>query len=274
MHSSVPAVLSAGIDYVTVTARQGPKFGPLLAFGQALVGDEVVRGNKPRVVGGHGYVGHGAGHAAWGHRAADVLVTLSGECARLYGLAALDLADHAARLDLQTTVILPNLTPEECIKAARYAPEGRAGRGRPIRRRLLDDTELGVTCYLGSPKSQQIGRIYDKHRESSGEWPKGATRFEVQMRKGHAEVWRQVAAVNALDAATVHAGVGEWFGARGVPHLANSEAVWPGFPAPTATTDYGRTLQWWRSCVAPSVRRWWSYERRVEVMIALGVLDG
>ncbi len=267
-------VISAGLDWVTVTGSSDSSRAALIAIGRQLVADEMARGNKSRPIGGHGYQGMGAGQAAWGAREADALVTLTGSAAFLYGQSVLQLGTHASRVDAQITVHELDRDPQVIIWDARYHPSGEARRGAPIARRIVDDSRLGRTAYVGSPRSMQMGRVYDKHRESPKAYPRGAIRYEVQYRRTAADQWRGRAAAEGLGRDHCLFQVVGWFAARGVPTGVDVECGTPLATPPAAPSDYRRALRWWAASVAPSVRRWLTESTREEIAEALGIREG
>lgn len=174
-------------------------------------------------------------------------------------------------MDVQATLRIAEADVQTRIAAARYRPVPGSARGRAISRRLIDDNRLGRTCYLGSPKSAQMGRIYDKGRESPGIYPPGSIRYEVQTRKQMADHYRRAAQRGELSEELIARRVGGWFEERGAPlgvQFGSYEAwTWPRAPP----SDYERALDWWTRCVAPTVRRFLADGTSAEIAAALGL---
>lgn len=248
-------LLSAGLDYVSCTAKTGLPAERLVDLGRAIVRDEQAAGNELAGSDWKGYRLERAGQASVGVRGEDALVTVSGAAAFLYGHALLQLAGHASRTDLQITMHSAEWKVRELIWRARYRPDASAQTGRPIERHYVDNSRLGATCYLGSAKSDQRGRFYDKHAESPEEYAEGTARLEVQYRKRAADAVREECSGDRLDSARITGTVAKWFQTRGVltdVNLPTAGAITP--PRPDAT-DYERHRLWLRECVAPAIRR-------------------
>lgn len=108
--------------------------------------------------------------------------------------------------------------------------------------------------YVGSKASDQLGRLYDKARESSDANYSDCWRWEVQYRRAYAsDAVRQLQAAQD-PAATLTATVGSWFRARGVGAAFASGgdplAVRSHRPLP----DDERWLAWARKCVQPRAK--------------------
>ncbi len=206
-----------------------------------------------------------------GSRDDGTLVRVSAHVAHAYGLALLQLADHASRVDVQVTAAtdaagLHRRLLRHFRQAASHSREG-----RPIAVTLIDTRPRGTTVQLGKRQSDQIGRLYDKHVESKGRYPPGSLRAEVEYKGSLAESFHSRArrqAVAPADAATL---VERWFRQRGVilglADPRGADLAGPAIPNP----DYQRALEWWRRGVQPGIRRWMSDSTRDEILAALGL---
>lgn len=273
MYPTTPRVISAGLDYVTCTAKSGAGGEPLYELGRALVRDEAAAGNEVQPFLWKGYEGSRAGAVAVGLRKDGPMVQLSGPSALLYGAGALEVAGHASRVDLQMTLHSDEWDVQRLIWQARHEPEITRREGRPIERHLIDNSRTGRTCYIGSAKSTQRGRFYDKHAESPKAYDPGTARLEVQYRREAADAVRARYAAGDMDIASVRSAVGRWFGQRGVLgrlHLPpGGEIAVP----PRERTDYERHRQWLRQSVAPALRRFDRYRQPGELESDLGIHD-
>lgn len=249
-------MLSAGLDYVSVTARSGEPAERLIALGRGIVRDEMHAGNQLRSPEWKGYAMERAGQAALGIRREDALVQVSGSAAYLFGLPLLQLAGHASRADLQVTMHSADWIVRDLIWRAMYKPDHRRGKGRPITRKFIDTSNEGATCYIGSPRSDQLGRFYDKGRESPEQYEEGTARLEVQYRNHAAEGVRLRAVAGMLTDVAIRGTVGKWFMDRGALagiRLPVGDAI---KPTTRAETDYEAHRRWLRECVAPAIRRY------------------
>jgi hypothetical protein len=244
------------LDYVSCTAKSGEPAERLIALGRGIVRDEQAAGNELRTADWKGYALIRSGQASLGIRRQDALVTVSGAAAFLFGHALLELATHASRADLQITMHSDEWKVRELIWRARYKPDFRQGRGRPIERHYVDNSRLGATCYIGSAKSDQRGRFYDKHAEKPEEYEPGTARLEVQYRNRAAEAVRLKAASGRLDSTAIRGTVGQWFKDRGALAGVKLPAGDPIKPPAREESDCETFRQWLRACVAPGIQRW------------------
>jgi len=244
-----------GLDYCACTAKAGLPGERLLAVGRGVVRDERAAGNKMQTLDWKGYAIERSGQASVGVRREDVLVTLSGTAAYLFGRSLLQLADHASRADLQVTMHAEEWDVPRLIWRARHDPDPHRREGRPIERHLIDNSRTGVTCYLGSAKSPQRGRFYDKHAESPAQYAVGTARLEVQYRHAPADAIRAECAADRLSENRIRSLVGRWFQTRGVLGAVSFPPGEPLGVPPRERTDYERHRQWLRQIVAPALQR-------------------
>jgi DNA relaxase NicK len=129
---------------------------------------------------------------------------------------------------------------------------------------LIQSEDRGDTLYVGSRASDQLGRLYDKGRQSGEDAYKDCWRWEVQYRRGPAMSVVRALLQTECEASAIAATVARWFTDRGVsagyhtsgqPLLATGVRIVP---------DDERWLAWARRCVAPrakglAVRYGWRY---------------
>lgn len=266
------AVLSAAVDWITCTARQGVKSGLLSAAGWGAVYAEAELGNDLKPWLWKGYDGYMAGSAAVGNRADGSICRISGHRAALAFRSAVRNADSVSRLDLAVTVRLaPDANPAvEVYQAVRRALPGQRGR-RVQKATHIQTWNEGETCYLGSRQSARFGRIYNKGLESGMEEYRDAWRWEVEY-KGDAGTALASALAQSGDTPTaVAAYVARTFEAWGVkPEWADGSVV-ADFHSPRNQTDDGSRLAWLSAQVRPVVARLIAKGRRAEVLAALGL---
>ena len=264
-------LLSAGLDYVTCTAKVGPARDGLRQLGDAILLEEQRAGNARRGADWKGYRLERSGQASVGSRPQDVMLSLSGHAAYTYGPAALALADHASRTDLQLTMHSPRWDVAHLIRAAMYQPSAIARQGRPIARQYIDSSDAGSTCYLGSPRSDQRGRFYDKGKESPEEYDAGSARLEVQYRKAAADAVREEYRAGTMTPRRIAGTVATWFQSRGVLTEVRLPVGDPIKPPARDETDYERHRRWLRESVAPAIRRWRHVAPPRAVLYDLGI---
>jgi DNA relaxase NicK len=122
---------------------------------------------------------------------------------------------------------------------------------------LIEDLRGGATCYVGSRKSQQFARIYNKAAESGEERYQNCWRYEVQLKNDlatkAAAIFAEVEYTQQTMAAIF---VRQWLRRRNVSTPWRSEAELTALPTiDPKNTDVERTLDWLRHTVAPSLRR-------------------
>jgi len=166
---------------------------------------------------------------------------------------------HVSRIDLQITVQYD----VELIKEGRYhyARAIHHNKGLPTHRQrkihLYAGSDGGDTIYLGSPSSDQRGRVYNKAKQSGEAAYERSWRFEVVYRNQlAASVFRHI--LNAGDETTsiILSTVLNWYAERGVVVLdvrngGNHPITLPKSPR----TDVERKLRWINNQVVPTIRK-------------------
>lgn len=262
-----------GIDWLSLTTSADEDAQTAYARCRALAVEQQDAGDRLQPWASHGYRGFGLPHLRCGVRDGDTLVELSGALADHYWREFLPLAHRITRLDTQVTCTFDYDVRDLALNAF-DAPAVTFRPGLPpIRKDLHREKDGGQTCYLGAPASARRGRLYDKHAESSGEWPANSWRWELQERAPFSGVTASrvdgsdnvPGAVSAVVCGFFRAhGVEPWFCADNTPLLGT-----PG----RSRRDLSRWLDWLRSGVAPGVRRWGTAANRDAILRALE-LDG
>jgi hypothetical protein len=111
--------------------------------------------------------------------------------------------------------------------------------------------DRGDTLYVGSRKSDMLGRLYDKGRESQDPAYEGCWRWEVQYRRSYALSALRALSCSQDPAESIKATVASWFRDRGVRASFSTTA----YPLPVRPArpvdDDARWLAWARKSVAP-----------------------
>jgi len=171
---------ASGVDYLSFTSRTKALREPFEALAISIIDDERLKGVEAKPWRFRDYQGIRCGHVELGTRHNDTLVRISGSLADATWLALYGFADTAARLDLQVTIwdglaVLPRLQEAYALACERE----RGPRARPMYD-LRQTTVGGGTLYIGTRKSDWLGRAYDtaaKHKEKEY-W--GSIRFEIE----------------------------------------------------------------------------------------------
>jgi hypothetical protein len=266
------AVLSAGVDWLTATAKI-PAFSEMLeASGRRVVERQAEAGNDIRPWLWKGYDGVSAGSSAVGVRADGTIVRISGECAANNWRDVMPWVQHVSRIDLAVTVRLSSEAnpAAEAYRSAGLAPSGR--RGRTVRAASHIETRTeGETCYLGSRKSDRFGRLYNKGLESHQEEYRDSWRWEIEY-KGNAATPIALSVVECgSDSEAVLAYVWDTFAAWGIPPGWGIDAIVPSLPPAHSASDDERRLAWLYTQVRPAIARLVAHGRISEVLGALGL---
>ena len=166
---------------------------------------------------------------------------------------------HIARIDIQVTVQYDI----ELIKEGKYqyARAVHFNKGLPEHRRrkihLYAGSDGSDTVYLGSPSSDQRGRIYNKAKQSGEAAYQRSWRYEVVYRNQNASaMFRHIISANNEASASICAEAVRWYNERGVNILGlddrNAIIV---RPPKGPRSDAGRKLAWIKAQVVPTVRK-------------------
>lgn len=182
---------------------------------------------------------------------------------------------NISRLDIQVTLKYDRGIQDEAQKI--YSNINRRNRtasaANRVSARYITSTQGGGTVYVGSAKSRQYGRIYDKYAESGEECYRNAWRYETVLKNNIATSVAQKIPMSRDRRCdhTVNV-VCEWFARRGIRIRALSNVEWVSIDTPVIPpSDAASKLKWLEAQVAPSIR--WLTERgyRDSVLAALGL---
>ena len=166
---------------------------------------------------------------------------------------------HVSRIDLQITVQYD----VELIKEGRYqyARAIHHNKGLPDHRQrkihLFAGSDGGDTIYIGSPSSDQRGRLYNKAKQSGEQAYERSWRYEVVYRNQLAlGVFRRVFDSGDAASTVILSEVLDWYLQRGVVVLdirnSGSNAI---APPKQPKSDVERKLRWIRNQVVPTIRK-------------------
>jgi len=166
---------------------------------------------------------------------------------------------HISRIDLQVTVQY-NI---ELIKEGRYqyARAIHHNKGLPEHRQrkihLYAGSDGGDTIYLGSPASDQRGRLYNKAKQSADAAYERSWRYEVVYRNNLAlGVFRRCIDSGSETATIILSEVLRWYAERGIVVLdVRNSASNPITPPKQPKSDVDRKLRWIRNQVVPTIRK-------------------
>lgn len=179
--SGVP--VCCGVDWITVSQRQGPEMDLLREKAFALAAVELSNGNYGRAWGFHGYEGFSVGGVFYGERYDGCLYQLTSAMAQAHWRGAYENCSSVTRIDLQVTV----RTTEDPSRVIRrhikeFQKKKRSMKKAPAVKWICDEGEA-YTVYSGRPSSDRYLRIYDKGRESRQSSYQNCVRYEAVLRK-------------------------------------------------------------------------------------------
>lgn len=270
-------ILDSAVDWLTVTAKRGGDADALIAVGNELLHQSVSNGNYLSTFKSKGYHGKKAGGVICGRRYDGSILTLTSSEAALNSRALLGGPYHVTRLDLQITCADSSCNASRGEIAYHLMSEARKRAGRPASASLRLNSCGGQTLYVGSTKSDIIGRLYDKGIEKKIAEAGACWRYEVQYRRRYAELQAARLSQSKVVDDTIATLVIDYFSHRGVvvPDAQRGVAIHPDKDAALRfskrETDQDRQLRWLSTFVASTVRRLIESGRRSEVLRALGL---
>lgn len=272
------SIVSAGIDYISLTLpNDHPSAATWWARCMKYLETIVTAGNELQPARRLGYDGVAIGGSFLGIREDSYLCTISGERAQQGFDAVYDRDCHISRLDVQTTVRVPGGAVDTARNARNAVVRSnmRLGAERQRNATLIEDLRGGATCYVGSMKSPQFARIYNKEAESQEERYKECWRYEILLRNElagkMAELFKKSEYAQPNQAAIT---VRQWLAKRGVAVPWKAEAELYALPTiAIAQSDEEKRLQWLREQVRPAIRRLLKLGLYDSVLEALGLND-
>lgn len=283
MHNKTPGVqgtveeVRAGIDWISCSLADAARDREVwLHECYNCLAELADEGHMVQNFGLMGYRGLKVGGSFVGRREDSVYCQLAGAAAGTYfqRIARGDL--HISRLDLAVTVrytTMPNTLGEAAYGDAVEADRARLGSARRRKIWYMAGSDGGYTLYVGSPLSEERGRLYNK--EVQNETPEYARcwRYETVYRNDRAmAVFEALSSTKELYRATMCCSlVGTWYQSRGIvcdwlstPHQ-SIRSIQKGLP-----TDAEKKIKWIRTQVKPSILWLIEHGYREEMLSALG----
>lgn len=266
--------IETGVDWITLTSRSDDDRQP--EFRQAAWhACEVQRATTSEIMTPwhwRGYKGWRVTGLAWGAREGGDIVIASGATANRYWRLFNKVSSNVSRLDMQVTVTLQRQYLD--LTRDYYNDITRIGKRKGTH---IQNTEGGTTLYIGSRKSDQYGRIYDKGIEAGLTCGPGKVyRYEVEYKSKRAKHTTDKLFFLACHQRPLHKHV-----TSTVWHWFNDRMIRPIFQPSTSSTPVlvqleardesaERTLRWLRVQVRPSIERLRA-TRELDVLRALGL---
>lgn len=171
-----------GVDWITVTARDGEKARNLWELGQRLMLSVVTDGNWRRPWSFAGFNGEATQGIQCGERESEAIVRLSSESAKQYWQEVYDYADNCSRIDIQCTVRYPFEVGPTLRRHFEGATRFSKKQTRPSTLSVLSTNNGPSTVYFNKRVSDRFGRIYDKGAESGLQAFRDSVRYEVEFK--------------------------------------------------------------------------------------------
>lgn len=209
-------ILSAGVDWLTITSRSYTEEIDLLDLGSFAIEQERGCGNDQRQLSIQGYRGMACGGAFVGTRDDGAMLRLSGAPAKHAWKPALATGGVVTRLDIEVTAGGGDYCTDLAIVHREEARMLVRGRGRPFDIRMDATDKKGQTLYLGGRQSEVYQRCYDKHAEDPRTYPPGSWRYEVELKGARAGATARTIYDEARPLAATTALVHSHFQRRGV----------------------------------------------------------
>jgi hypothetical protein len=224
----------------------------------------------------YGYRGFFVGGSFMGERDDGSYVQLAGQYADWMWLAVHRHELSVSRIDIQVTAQYER-EPDDI---ASYEYEAiRSGENKAIRSaqtsaRLLASVDGASTLYVGTPKSSQRARLYNKGQQSKDKLYENSWRYEVTMINELADkLANELYRTKHNRTGQIHAAVAHWFGKRGIVlDLPNPDVIPIQVAKSRVTTDTERRLSWLRKTVRRTVATLIADGYEQQVLEALGLL--
>lgn len=257
--------MTSGVDYLTASMRPTEaNEGLFYAMSRAIRQSpkyELSQDNPWFFRGYRGFIllAGGSGHFAYGeHPTQGYLVQMSGDYSLKLWLNFVNVADNVSRIDIKTDC---ELTSGEWEQLGKYYYDHlqenySGGRGYTL---VMGKSGKGQTLYIGSRKSDQYGRVYDKSAET-GRVAGKLWRFEVEYKrkyaKGVADRLAEIAneETPSVLGEAINATLYDWFDKRGVPPIFDRK----GAAIDRVSSSFDGTMgkvEWIRKQVSPTVKR-------------------
>lgn len=268
--------IEAGLDYLSCSLALSAPGTDFWAFNCGKILEEIgMDGHKMEERQMNGYRGVSAGNCFIGARDDGYFLNLTGGYADLFfdRIHRPDL--HYSRVDVQITVKMTEMSDNVAKGAYRDATAHNNSLSQARRRKLyiIVGSDGGDTLYIGSPHSEQRGRIYNKAVQSGLDRYLGTWRWEVVFRNDLASSFvRTLNDVAMPRDEYCLAAVCKWYADRGVSTTdlrAGSNVVLP--RQRSARTDVERKLKWLEEQVKPTIGYLCELGFRDTLLVLLGL---
>jgi DNA relaxase NicK len=269
----IPPTLSASVDWYSASLAASDDRAKARTVFNALAAGHEAHGVKREETQWKGYDLTRVGHVRYGIRQQDDYLELQSDAAAQWWLAFEPMVSHVARIDLAVTWKPPR--PRANLAHSLYQRVGLLpDRGHnPPQLRYWETWQSGQTFYLGSVKSDRMGRIYDKGAQLRSLDPGVLWRFEVQLRNDPANVTARALAKDRSRGHMIAALVATFFRQRRVDCEWAADLEDVPVVVHRNASDIESTKRWLMRTVAPVVARVGKELTRGEVFGLLGLSE-
>lgn len=268
-------IKDAGVDWLTVTCREGETKSRFDELGYSLLHVESELGGKIVPWNFERFEGLNAGQIAMGQREDLSMIRMSSACAWSNWRRAFELATNCSRIDLQVTFREVPEVDALILESHKAALDHANARKRPTEVDLRLSNRRGPTLYLGVRQSTRFGRLYNKFRESKLTHYEGCVRAEMQVNGKGANFCGRALLQSSRSPDAVIPYVSSFFLSRGI------RPCWPYkeeymFHIPRSRSNAGKRLTWLRTQVAPAVQQLISdghFDATIEALGLVQLLD-
>lgn len=247
-------IVGASVDWLSMSTHEPRGQVALLEWRDARFAALELEGQREKQWAAHGYSYRQRGSVAVGVGRRDYVAQISGGEAAASWRDCAGWATNVSRLDLALTARPAGASSALAGQAYRDAETVQRRRGRRTALTLISAQDRGDTLYVGSRKSDMLGRLYNKEKESGEKAYEGCWRWEVQYRREYASQAMRSLQVSPSPSESIAGTVRRWFVDRGVnvPSGACGHELDSRLPA--KESDDERWLKWARRCVAPRAK--------------------
>lgn len=255
LSSNSLSVVSAGIDFLTLTSTNPQTKKAMWRYFNQIVATDLILGHKIVPGGAYGFYGKRARHGLLAAKEERSMLQVSGQAAQ-HTFKLIRSGDNCTRIDVQVTVRVPGGdVPSTLAKMAAEARGAPAVRGIRPKVKTIEGDHGTETVYIGKRSSDIYIRLYDKFEESKKEEYRGCVRLEVEVKgKASKALWEKMAS-DGLGPGYLLSVLRGLLERRGV---CVDWVSWPGkskaIPFKEKTSQE-TTRAWWAVQVAPSVAR-------------------
>ena len=179
-------VISAGVDWITATARTGGSRPDMEALATHELRRAVDAGEEAEPASRLGYKGYAVRGFFFGERHGSAMIQASGPAAHNVWRAVASVADNVSRVDLETTVYTILEQPHVAKIVHENLKRGEHGKYKVKNATYIEGLPNGETINVNKRSSDTSGRIYDKASESDMGVPRSVWRYEVELHRAFA----------------------------------------------------------------------------------------